>query len=447
MGLITSPGAGSGLDVNGIITAILKAESGPVLTRIQHEQAQTNATLSGIGTLSSSLSDLKSSLGSLDTDTDFNLRRSSVSSADYISVTSTNTASLGSHDVEVVALAVGSKRESGVIAGGTSATFGAGQLVFTVGSKSFHIDVTATDTLSTIRNKVNSASGNIGVNASIVTSDAGTKLSFSSSTTGAGNDLTITNDNAALDAISTGTTQTQAAADGQIKIDGALTTSSTNTYTAITDLTIKAIKVNTAGETSTITVANDVNSVRGSIQKFVAAFNDTLKNLKTLQSTVPGAQGTLVGDSSVRNVEARLRALLGKEIGSAADSFNSLSAIGVTTNRDGSLNLDTTILNNALTNDSEGVKQLFTQSGGVSEQFNSLIDSYISSNGVLKSRQESLNQGLTRLDKQKADLDSRLTTMETRLRSQYAALDSIVNQFQSAASFLGGSLGNSSNKK
>ena len=133
----------------------------------------------------------------------------------------------------------------------------AGKLTFEADGKSFDVNVTAGMTLDQFRKAVNNAEGNFGVSANIINagSTTGTKLVLTSSITGMNNDLRITNDNAALDSLSTrangstidgsgGIGVDIAAGDAEIEVDGISVKSENNTFTnAIqdTELTVSAV--------------------------------------------------------------------------------------------------------------------------------------------------------------------------------------------------------------
>lgn len=443
MGLITSAGLGSGLDVNSIISAIVNAEGGPAKNRLDIREATAQAKISALGGLSSAFGELKTAIEKLDSRSDFSLRKVSLSKSEYISVTATSTASIESNTVEVVALAKGSKRESGVIAGGTAATFGAGKLTFTAGSSSFSVDILSTDTLEQIRQKVNSASGNIGVSASIITTAGDTKLVYSSSKTGATNGLTITNDNAALDAISVSTTETQAASDGSIKINGVATTSTTNTYTSISDLTITALKENVAAETTTVTVANDTGGVKSAITSFVKALDAVFKQITELTQNTEGAEGVLAADGGLRGMATQLKNLL-TETFDVSSSYNSLTRLGITSTRSGGVETKSTTLDAAIAANFEDVVSMFTDTDGFASKLKKVIDGVTGAGGIVPSRNDSLNAEVKRITKERESLSIRVKALETRLRNQYAALDALTARFKGTSSFISQNLAKSS---
>ena len=79
MGLITSAGVGSGIDIESIIGAILNAERAPKEASLQRNELRVDSTLSAIGQLSSALSSLNDALDNLNTIADFQLAAATVS--------------------------------------------------------------------------------------------------------------------------------------------------------------------------------------------------------------------------------------------------------------------------------------------------------------------------------------------------------------------------------
>lgn len=437
MGLITSPGLGSGLDVNAIIEAIVNADKAPIEFRLNRREAIAQTTLSGLGSLKSALSSLKAATEKLDSTSDFNQRKVSISQSGFFTATATSDAALATYAIEVVQLAKGSRLQSSIIAGGSSATFGADTLTFSASGDTFDVDVLATDTLVDIRNKINKASGNSFVSASIITTNDGTRLVYNSSKTGVGNDLTVTSGTAALDPLALNATSTQASQDAIINLDGAAVNSSTNTFSsAISDVTITAQKANPATETSDLTVSLDTASTKKAIEDFIKAYNTTLDELNKLTVNSDTERGVLANDGATRGVINRLRNIVSETVASVTGDFKSLSSIGVTTKRDGTLELKTSVLDGALSNNLANVINLFSNTDGVSAKLKTFVDQQIGGNGVIPGREEGIQTELSRISKERETLAIRVDKLESRLRAQYAALDAIVSSFNSTSTFI-----------
>lgn len=437
MGLITSPGLGSGLDVSSIIEAIVNADKAPVEFRLNQREAVAQTTLSGLGSLKSALSSLKTAAEKLDTVGDFNQRKVSISQSGFFTATATSTAALSTYAIEVVQLAKGSRVESAIIAGGSSQTFAADTLTFSAAGSSFNVDILATDTLADIRNKINSAEGNSFVSASIITTNDGTKLVYNSNKTGLGNDLVVTSGTPALDDLALNATTPQAAQDAIIKLDGASVNSSTNTFSSvISDVSITVQKANAANETSDLTVSLDTASTKKAIEDFVKAYNTTLEELNKLTLNSDTEVGLLVNDGATRGIITRLKNIIAETVSSVAGDAKSLAAIGVTTKRDGTLELKTSVLDSALSNNLQDVIGLFTNSDGVAAKLKSYVDQQVEGNGAIPSREQGIQNELNRISKERETLAIRTSKLQSRLRSQYAALDSIVSSLNSTSSFI-----------
>ncbi|MCW8833382.1 MAG: hypothetical protein OQK03_08705, partial [Colwellia sp.] len=112
---ITSLGIGSGLDLEGIVTAFIDAEAIPTEIRLQEKEERLNVELSGIGSFKSALSTFNTTLEKLAKDDAFNQQTIAVSTED-VSVTTNGFASNGEFSIEVQQLAQGSRLKSAAFA-------------------------------------------------------------------------------------------------------------------------------------------------------------------------------------------------------------------------------------------------------------------------------------------------------------------------------------------
>ena len=155
MGLITSAGLGSGLDVESIIDALVNAERAPKENSLNLLEAQTNSKISGFGQLKSALSTLQDSLENLNSQ-NFNARTATVSDDTQLSATPKSTATSGSFDVTIVQTAQYTELSTNTIAGDSSTVLGSGNLTLqNVNGDSFAIAVGASDTLADIVYNIN----------------------------------------------------------------------------------------------------------------------------------------------------------------------------------------------------------------------------------------------------------------------------------------------------
>ncbi|WP_448563699.1 flagellar filament capping protein FliD [Thalassotalea ganghwensis] len=440
---ITSAGIGSGLDLEGIIEAYINAEAIPTEIRLQNKEVRLTTELSGVGQFKSALSTFESVVKKLGAADAFNKQVVEASTED-ITVETNGYASNGSFEIEVQQLAQGSRRQSTAF-GASTDTVGTGTLTFTAGANTFDVAIDGADSLSVIRDKINEKSDNFGVTANIINADGGSFLVFNSSISGDTNNLTISNNNTSLDAISTNTTQgvDDVAKSAIVTVDNNTVTQDTNVFkNIIEDVTFTA-KVANPGNPTILTVSQDEDNGETLIKEFVDAYN-ALRG--TLDSLGNAENGALAFDANVRQVKAQLNAIVTDAVGGLTGSNTSLSDIGVTIDKTGRLEINpvgigtmksgTEKLSDALQNNLQEVGQIFASANGVAPKLTDLIESYNGSDGTLTLRSTELNRQVSGIRDEYDALESRLRDYEDRLRSQFAFLDSTVASYNATGSWL-----------
>lgn len=218
---IQSLGVGSGLALDDLVSQLIAAEREPKQNRLDAKEESLDAQISGLGSLKSKMSDFLDTVDELRSDTALQGREPTISNPNEdnepFTAEAANSAVKGEYAIAVTRLASGSRIETAnAIDGGFNdssdsvLSAGSGSLTFKIGSTgdTFDVAVTAGQTLQQLAASINSNENNFGVNASIIdtgTVDGGSKLVFTSSTTGDGNDLVIVNndDLADLNRVST----------------------------------------------------------------------------------------------------------------------------------------------------------------------------------------------------------------------------------------------------
>src|SRR5262245_23558604 len=103
-GTLASPGIGSGLDVNSIVSGLMQVEQQP-LTRLNQQEASYQAELSAYGTVRSALSALQSSLTTLNSPSSFKVLSATASDSTVLTASAASNAAVGSYNVQVSQLA------------------------------------------------------------------------------------------------------------------------------------------------------------------------------------------------------------------------------------------------------------------------------------------------------------------------------------------------------
>ncbi|MBS9724734.1 flagellar filament capping protein FliD [Stutzerimonas stutzeri] len=456
----TISGLGTGLDIDGMVTAIADAEKAPKQAQIDRLTTKTETSLSAVGTLTSAVETFEASLTALESSSSSFEGLGVQSSADGVaSATAGAGAVPGSYEVEVISLASSSKVASASLEGGASTTFDSGgTLTIDVGDNaSYEVQVAPGASLTEIRDAINSQlSATAGISANIITDASGARLVLSSEVTGEGTDLYVkgTGDLAALNInvdedgnhdltqqSGTGAGSITLASNASYKIDGLELSSSTNTVTALSGLSIKL----TAEGTTTLTVAPNTEGLKTSIEAFVSAYNNliTVTNALTRVTTSEDETstdedetstdaGALVGDALVRSLLGSIRNEL-VQPSTGSGELSVLAQLGVTTNKDGTLSIDDAKLSSALETHYDEVQAFFVGDDGLIPRLKSVTEPYTAPGGLLAGRTESLQKTMTQLSEQQQALDRRIDSLTTSLYTKYNNMDILVAQLQATS--------------
>ncbi len=427
---LTSVGLGSGLDINGIVSALVKAESDPKVAKFDAQEGRITAEISALGTLKSSMSDFQDSLKFLSDPKSFDSNSITLSNNDYASATVDETAVKGSYSLQVEQLAV-SQKVGTIAVADVTAPLDTGSLNFAVDGKDFDVEVTAEDTLQSLVTKINEDENNVGVTATIVNSDAGAKLVLTSNETGTANNITVTATDTGAGTVLADTfamSELQAAKDSIVYVDGLKLTSSSNKVEgAIAGVTLN-LKDADMSKTTTLSVEKDTSSIKGGIQAFVEAYNALAKSMSGLTSynAETKTAAVLQGDALPRSIQSQLRGALSSAY-PAGTGEQSLAAMGITTQRDGTLKIEDKVLSEALKGDLDNMKEMFTnETTGLMPKLDKILDSYIGTGGIIDGRDNSLDGQIDRIKDQRAEHTRKMAALEARLYKQYNAMDAVV---------------------
>ncbi|MCK4951176.1 MAG: flagellar filament capping protein FliD [Gammaproteobacteria bacterium] len=401
---VVASGLGSGIDISSIVSQLVDAERVPTTNRLDLKEAGLQAKITAYGALKGALSSFNSTLSSLSSLSTFQSVSATSSDTDQLTATASSTAASSIYNITLNNLAeahtlVTADGDYSAITddvGGLASTTGTltfkfGTTDYTPGSdtytsftpnaekssKSVTID-SSNNTLAGVRDAVNSA--DIGVRASIVFDGGDYRLTFTSEDTGLNNSLQITVDDGdgtdadtsglsrlAYNGTATNLTETVAAADAVLKINGLDITSSSNTITdAISGVTLNLLSAD-AATPFTLNVKQDTSVVSNAVNNFVTGYNSLVNTISDIASYDADTQqaGILLGDSTTRSVISQLRSTLNSALDSLSSTSASFSTLGITTNSDGTLAIDQSKLSAAVASDVGAVSSLFALSGAL----------------------------------------------------------------------------------
>jgi flagellar hook-associated protein 2 len=439
MATISAAGVGSGLDIQSIVSQLMEIERQP-LQRLQQKQSQLEAQISAYGQLSSVLSNFQAAMDKLGSVSALKVFSGTSSNSDVVNVTATSNAELGSFGVEVVRLAEQHKMASKELDatdtfGGRRATDALNIRVGSDPANTISVDLSTAKTLAEIRTAINDDPNNPGVTATIIHGDNNKqKMILTADDSGADNALTITTsgrvspwhfDFQTLNDIGGNTSLL----DAEFNIDGYnITRPSNNISDVISGITLSLASAD-PGNTHTVSVERDLETVQQAVQSFADAFNELRASIKSLRS------GQLEADSSLLSIERQIFSVLNNP--ATGGTYSVLSEIGLSIQKDGTMSLNSSDLEAALQSDFDGVAQLFAADGqGFANRLETLANSWLTTGGLIESREDGLRERVDDLVDRQISFERNLELVESRYLARFTALDALVGQLQGTGQFL-----------
>lgn len=438
-------GIGSGLDLSTMMDSLVRVASEPKIQQLGRKEVEAKDAISGLGTLSSLLSDFQDSADTLKNSSLYNNRTASVAQpadGDVLSVTADDDAVLGSYDISVEQLAYGTEGYTSQINADHEAALGkTDTLTFSVpdGSEAaFSVAVDAAMSLEDIRDAINDADDNFGLSVNVVDG----RLVYDSSVTGAAADKELQITSASADTDFDISVYTQNAQQAHINIDGIDIYNDSNTFdSAVSGLSIQALKAD-PGETASVDVALDTASVKSNISGFVGAYNKLREGMTELgghydEETEEFVYGQLSGDPIIRNLESVLGGMVNTVVDGAPGNFDTLYSVGLDLQSDGTISVDSDRLSEALSDGFDELDDLFSGDDGIATQISDQLDSFLGFTGVIQGKEDSYNDILDDLEEQYEAHTRYIESYQATLLKQFTALDSSVGRLQATMQQVG----------
>ena len=425
-GTISFGGIGSGLDTEGIVQGLVSASS-TGLSSLKSRAAATRAAVSDLSEVGSLLGKLKSALGALSDDSGVRSYKASSSSSALVASAS-SAAQTGAWSVQVQQLAKEQRSYSSAFSSSSAALGQSGTLSLQVGSGDVkNIDITADDTLDSLVTKIG-ASGAL-VSAAVLFDGTEYRLQVRGLDTGADNALTFSETGTSFGLTLPGSV-VQAAQNSQVLIDGfTISRPSNQVAGALPGVTLNLTQTTT--EPVTVNVDADSAALKPKLESCVSAYNAVVNKVHQSAGfgTIKAQNPVLAGDSLLRNITGRLGNAV---LNAVADSgtHGTLSALGVSVTKEGSLTLDSTKLDKALASDAASVvKVLAGVSGddGAMDVLSGVVDSFNQTgSGLLATKKETLEQRAKTIDSRVDREQQHLDWYAEMLRRQFSVMDGSV---------------------
>jgi flagellar hook-associated protein 2 len=449
--LVTSLGAGSGVDVSSLAQNLVDAERVPKENAINAKITKNESRISGYAAMSFVLTGVQTALTALKDQNNFNALGVANSDSAAFTVATSATGSAGSHQIEVLRLAKAQRTVSDGLASDTASVNGglAMSLSLNVGSPSpvaTTIQIAAgKDTPQDIVTAINDAK--TGVTAKVVNTGDGSAnpyqivLSGAMGSAGAFS-LTpnyLTGSGSPGLSFTNGNSANQVASDSLLKVDGITYTRTDNTIVDVVPgltLGLKALSANPA----TIDVTRDNTGIKDKLAALVTAYNDAQTIFTAVsdpKSTLDTYGATLVGDSSVRSVKQQLRQMIMGQSSTPGTSVGALWQIGLSVDMQGVMSLDSAKLDTVLASNYSDVVKTFTGNknglsvyssapAGVAGDAVKKISQLLGKTGILQSQSDSATTQNTKYKDDLTKLQTRMDALLTRYQKQFSAMDSLV---------------------
>jgi len=427
-------GLGQGINVQQFVQLALASQTAAI-TALQTQQTTLGTQIGEIATINSELASLQNAAAALNDPLGaLNSEVATSSNPNALTANAAGTASAGAHTISVANLATTSSYYSDEAPTSSTPLATGDTIAITVGSSIVpvaSVTTSATDnTLEQIAAAINLQT--TAVQASVITDANGSRLALVSTTSGLPGVIATTG---SLHLASTGNTalnfhQAAAGLNASLTVDGVPVSSATNTVSgAINGVTLNLAAptlVNGVDTPISLTVAPDTTQASTAVKNFVTAYNTVLSEVNG-QFKV-GSDGTasaaLAGDGTLQGAQSLLLGAASYSV-TGNNGLVNLASIGVNTNNDGTLSVDSSALSTALATNFSSVQNLLQNSTtGFAQNLSSVINNLSApGNGILTTDSQSISGAAQALGQRVTDLQASLAVQEKTLTDTYSQVN------------------------
>ncbi len=440
----------SGLNTTDIVQKLIEVESRPV-ELLKNNKGIKNDKIDEWRKLNTKLLALNTTVRKLRNFSNFSQKDVSVSDETKLSATVGSSASEGSYSVKVSQLATNHQIVSkasfasetstlGDNLGGKSSVFD----IFLESGESKTIMLSGENqTLTGLRDQINNAK--FGIKASIVKvddSDEPYKLYLASTNTGSENKFTIQQREGYGGLYKNFGDVVQEGRDAKIELGGQEggnpinITSSTNKISgSIPGISITLKEVSTSPVTLNISSSN--TGAEDMINTFADEYNEVIDFFKTQFSIDPLTQkgGLLMGDSTLMNIQRDLRFNISNSYSSLSGSITSLRQIGITSNNDGKLEVDSGALKSALIDSGKDLRDFFVT--GVGAKIGTILsDTTLPLVGTIHGKTRTLERQVENIDESINKSEKMLAKRKEALFQKFTKMEIAIGRLQNQGNFL-----------
>ena len=481
MAEITFGGLATGMDTESIVTGLMAVDQIPV-DNLYEDQEYEALRLSAYKEFDDKLTAFRDAVGDLNLTNEVRLTEANLSSEDNITASSDG-AQLGSYEISVVQRAQVQKDVADGFSSFDESVLGTGTL--SIGDEVITVD-SSNDSLRGLMESINAVSDSTGVTATLLNDgsegDSSHHLVFSGVDASTSFEISSSLVDSAGEAVDFTTSNIREAQQAIAYVDGVEVVGNSNTLSeVIPGVTINLNEVSeilteASGDTpavyatTTLDVEADTDALKEKITTFVTAYNGIMEWIGSAydedQFDVDSTTDTdsdddtdsvdddddddddtdtetlayvLRGDSSINAVKRSLQSALSDSVNSSG-SLQILSEIGISTQYDGTLAMNSSEVDEVLSEKFDDVVKLFAGDGtvdGVMKELNTyMVDTTSSTDGLYALKEDNHDTKIESLDDQIEQKEYLLEKMEERIRAQFNAMELLVSELNSTSDYL-----------
>ena len=464
---ISMAGMGTGLDIYGMAQQLATVQTQPKAMQLSRREATIDSEIAALNELTSSLNSFYNTLNRHSTVTGFGSVSVNMAEDDekFAGITVDDTAMPNTYQLQVNELAQQHKVQlfSVDATGGDAGEIPPelhGEYTFEVNGDVMTVDVGDEMSIADVAEMINESVDNPGLTASIISDGTTSYLTLTSDDTGVENSISVSKDGI----LDTRLIHLQHAQDAEFYIDGIRMTSSDNKIEdAIPGVTLDLKSTTGKDDAFSFEIRSDTSKMTSSARSIVDAYNDVLDVLDSLGSRSLDDQGNvtsgpLAGDAMISGIRNEMRGILQTQFDGP---YSSLANVGIITNRNGDLEVDSSVLREALDEDPKAVTEMFMEvaqawqdvstkyigrpeaddseeddeEDGVEPPPGSGDDKYIPKDGLIDARLENLDRDKRAIEDEWGTVETRYESIYQRYLNQFIAMDLAVSQMQSSMMF------------
>jgi flagellar hook-associated protein 2 len=214
-------------------------------------------------------------------------------------------------------------------------------------------------------------------------------------------------------------------------VDGIPISSASNTVSNVISGVTLSLGSPSPATPVTVNVNPDTTQATSAINNLVSAYNTVITEINSQFNVASDGSGggPLETDNSLRDVQAQLLGALSYSVPGNSGIVN-LASIGVNFNNDGTLSVDSSALNSALSSNFSAVQNLLQNStNGFSQNLSTVLSNINSpGTGILSLDLQSVTSTSQGITSQVADLQAALAVQQTNLTSVYSQVNATLQE-------------------